>query len=401
MPVRSVLAAAFSIGFVAAARADTIHLYGGGVIDGRVVAHSTTYLRLQTLAGELLIPTNTVKEHVRGESLVERYAHELDREPISADRHVALALWCTQEHAFAAAARHARAALDLDPQNEDALRLAGYIQLGGVWLFTEPAAPPPNRGVGGAAIIDRLLAGWRQRVRRIADAHLAQSATVDSFDEGRRQLLDLRTPLVVPGACEVLGDTGAGEAIVLVEMLDGIDSDAATINLLALALTHQTRDAREAASVVLRKRSDQRVGTVLRLALRCQSEMIVRRAAAGLGWMADRSAVADLIDVLLPRSSPVQPIGVAALFGQIAATFNQPTLVPIDDPPVPLPPAVALPGFDKTVKAIAATESQPAGSYRSEVQDALIAITGENHGFDVQAWRDWLARHPPIEQVAP
>ena len=39
------------------------------------------------------------------------------------------------------------------------------------------------------------------------------------------------------------------------------------------------------------------------------------------------------------------------------------------------------------------TEVQIVSIYRTEVQEALIAITGENHGFDGDAWLKWWKEH--------
>ena len=34
-------------------------------------------------------------------------------------------------------------------------------------------------------------------------------------------------------------------------------------------------------------------------------------------------------------------------------------------------------------------------------RDAKVLVTGENFGFDVTAWREWVARNPPIDAGAP
>ncbi|MFQ5413202.1 MAG: hypothetical protein ACE5E6_01965 [Phycisphaerae bacterium] len=389
------------------AHGDEIHLYGGGTIDARVIAESSHVLHVETITGEFSIPMTAVKKRVRRPSLVERYAAERDRAPLTAARHVELALWCRAEGMASAAKTHADAALRLDRQNADARRLAGYIRLDDVWMFT--GAPPgpaadergPARRDMSPAILQRLVGAWQQRIRVIKDTQLSPAAAAQERDAGRRAILRLGTALAVPGACRVLGAGPSVDRILLAETLGAIEADAATLNLLAMTLTDPAPEPREAAAAALRHRDDPRVGVFLRRALACRTEIVVRRAATALGWMVDRSAVRDLIDALPIRSSRGRSVDAKTLFVDMAATFSRPAMVPIGDPPAPVAPFVALIGFGDAVKALAGGMPHPTGGYRSEVQDALIAITGENYGFDIAAWRDWVRRHPPDPANAP
>ena len=76
-------------------------------------------------------------------------------------------------------------------------------------------------------------------------------------------------------------------------------------------------------------------------------------------------------------------------------------MIPIGAVPITRPPTIALADFKRRVEAVAALAGPGVGPFRSEVQDALIALTGQNFGFDVATWRDWIARNPAIEAVSP
>ena len=40
-------------------------------------------------------------------------------------------------------------------------------------------------------------------------------------------------------------------------------------------------------------------------------------------------------------------------------------------------------------------QTQDVTMYRTEVLEALVAITGVNHGFDAAKWRRWYEEHKP------
>ena len=161
--------------------------------------------------------------------------------------------------------------------------------------------------------------------------------------------------------------------------------------LLLLVLFDPSVEVREAATLELTRRQDDRPARLLRLSLRCSAETLLRRAAVALGVMRERDAVADLIAALTVEGAAGAPVTPQQLLDNMLAAYPAPLRVPLDDVPVELPPQPRIPGFKHLFQEVVAEAGTPSGRLRSDVQDALILITGENFGFDLEAWREWLA----------
>ena len=405
LPLIALVLAMATPGLGRSAHADEVFLHGGGMIEGRVIEESKHLIRLVTANGVLAVPTSAVSRRIVGPSRIERYESELDRVELSVQRHCELARWCEKEQLYAEFREHVHAALAIDSQDTEARELAGYAKIGDVWLkindFATGAEIKRIRGVTPKAIVDRLVGGWKTRVRLIVESDVPRGASEDPVAARKRALMALEAPLSLPAAALVLGQRGPALRAALVEVFGGYEADMARLNQVAVALTDVDRDVREAAALALAKRADARVSTFIRTALRCESETIVNRAARALGWMGDRSAVGDLIDALSTRSFEGRRIEVSTLLSQLEATFAAPILVPLGPVTIEYPSTVLLPDYRDTVATLVSARNQPVGAFRSEVQDALIAITGENFGFEIGQWREWLAKNPALEQAFP
>jgi hypothetical protein len=383
-------------------RADELYV-SGGVLEGKVLEESGSVIRLQTASGVLAVPASIVARRVPGPSRMEKYAQQLAAEPLTARRHLELAEWCRDVRLSPLAEKHLQIALDGNPRLPAALEMAGYVQLGEVWLKAGPAQTtlPPARGESAQTLLKTLIAGWTRRVSTVYEADLRQSADPRSLEKGRRKLLAIGSPLAIPALCKVLGDGDESARSLLAEFLASYKEDDATIHLLALSLMDPSERVRRDVASALARRGDPRVGLFLRGALLCEVEQVVNAAAEVLGWMGDRSAAADLVEALPTDGFAGPRVGVRQVFGQLATAFNQASMIPIGAVPIARTPTIALVGFKRRVEALAALTGQDVGPFRSEVQDALIALTGQNFGFDVAAWRDWIARNPAIDAVYP
>lgn len=383
-------------------RADELHLTGRGMIDGKVIEESSEAWRVETASGVLDVPGLIVARRIRGPALIEQYEIERGAEPLTVARHAALARWCLDHKLHGLALDHIRAAFEGDPLSEEARRLAGYVWLDGLWLKTanSPLDGYSDGGEGGSIIIEQLVNGWFRRISVIVDAFLTGAdRRTRGFGAGRDQLLALRAPLAIPAACRLLGAGDAAVRLLLVEYLGLHRDDGATLNLLALTLVDDDAEVRLAAAGELGRRQDARALEILRHGLQCDLDEMVRRAAAALGAIKDRSAVPDLIKAL-PVNGTVPPAQtLASLFEEAIARFDEPTAVPLNDGVMAFPAAIFLPEFRRRLEAFAAAAPPPAGRHRSEVQEALISITGANFGFDAAAWSEWLRQNPPLQPM--
>ncbi|MCP4250538.1 MAG: hypothetical protein GY778_26135 [bacterium] len=396
------------------ALADEIHLNNGGVIEGILLDDAGgDVLRLQTPSGVLSIPSGVVVRQVPGPTRWTRYEREKTRLPLSAGRHLELAQWCDAHDLPDLVIEHHRLALELDPTHRDALTAAGYVQVGQVWIRATSSPTPDDAQRREAAvrarreeIVEYLVRGWQLQVRAVRDAYFKDGDTGrdtgrTGFVEGRRRLLAWDDPLVIPGACRVLSEHEADSRLLLVELLAGSQTDTALLNLLALGLADDEQDVRFSAAEALLTRNDPRVSRQLRLALACTNDRLVRRAAQLLGWMRDRSAVPELIEALhAPTQSDDAP-DMQEIFADAVTALADPIFVPIGRQGVYYPSALSIAALDRLAARKGGTGRAKPGTRRTAVQEALIAITGENYGFDIQAWRAWLRQNPPLPQMGP
>ncbi len=377
------------------ALADRLLLGGGGVIEGRLVSEDRNTLRIAGFMGELDVPTLIVVRHLAATSLLEQYETLLGTGPLDAGRHAALAAWCLDEKLPTLARQHLDEALRLDPSHPQARRLFGYVRIGDAWLKTaEPPSAPPKAADDDARVIEQLRAAWHRRIHGLRDAFLREGAERGgrTFDAGREQLLAIRAPLAMEGACALLGDEGGRTRILLTEHLAKFEDDAAALNLLAFCLLDPDLDVRVAAADALAVRNDPRVEEFLQRALRARVDDIVRRAAVALGRLKSLAALDDLVTALPTDAFATERRSLGDLMREAERTFSAPINVPIDDRLAHAPSRIALPDWVRRVEQIEASAVPPTARNRSEVQEALIALTGENYGFDADAWRDWMRR---------
>ncbi|MFQ5490602.1 MAG: HEAT repeat domain-containing protein [Phycisphaerae bacterium] len=393
--------------------ADEVHLLNGLVVEGDTLEEGGEVLRLKTPSGELLVPRGVIVRVTQGPTRWTRYARERARRPMSARRHIELAQWCRQNGLAHYSREHLRKALEMDPAMPEALEANGYVRLGDVWIKTGAELHRLKTGATGQGgmegsrdqgikIVEQLLQGWLLRVRSIREGFLKTAGGRDGarsgFEEGRRRILALSDPLALPAICKVLSEHDTRSRRLLAEVLAQSDSDSALLNLLALALLDDEETVRTEAAGALAERRDPRVSEALRLALTCQVDPVVRRSADALGTMRDRSAVPELIDAL--NADPKAQAGpdISRLFELIASKLNGPIEVPLGERGATYPSKVAVVWLDRATSRKAGKARRRAG-LRTEVQEALIAITGQNYGFDTDAWKIWLRQNPPLPPI--
>ncbi len=383
------------------AAADTFHIQSG-IIEGRVVEESATLLTIETEAGILQIPTSAVSRRGKGPTRVEAYERRRAEITFTADSHVDLARWCLDQGLAAQAQLHIDAALDAAPGHRGARALAGYVEVGGVWLLANaPAKAAVVKGTVPARLAETLAAEWHRRVNVLTDELLRRSTDTNVADRARERLLEIRSPLAIAPMCRNLGSAEKDHRRFLIDLLGGFEEDESVMNLCMLALLDPDPRLREQATAQLAHAPGGRVSEFFQAALRCDAERVVRNAAQALGWLGDRSAVGPLIDALVAEERGARRQTSRQLFAELGRLFSTPHRVPVGVEAVSIPPAVQVFDVPRTAEQLAAEPPAAAGSVRSEVQDALILVTGQNFGFDAAAWRDWLMRNPPLSGPVP
>ena len=169
---------------------------------------------------------------------------------------------------------------------------------------------------------------------------------------------------------------------------------AASCWLVVAALLDPDPELRRAAIIALLKRkSDPRIVGELRKALNSDDEWVLRNAADALGVLRATEAVPDLIDRLSVQIEIEHPVSQPSLFSGVAQTFIRGYRAKVARGVAQIEPIVE----GAPIGVMLGYQDHPvveyATIYRTEVQEALVEITGVNHGFDREAWLDWWARN--------
>jgi hypothetical protein len=247
------------------------------------------------------------------------------------------------------------------------------------------------------AQVRKIVSEWFVRVRAIYSGRLdpkRNNAAGEQFHDGRRQILTIRDPFALPALTGVLSRGGVSIRLLLVESLERFEQDEATMNLLVMALLDPSSRVRRAAAESLARRKDERVVGALRQALASEKEPTIRRAATALGVIRARAAVPDLINVLSTETLGVVRVSEPVYLDTVLTTFGGSVGYPHGQTVILYQPAaIGCIGPGGIIGTVDEYEVQPVDVNRTEVQEALIAITGRNYGFDRGDWLAWWRDH--------
>jgi hypothetical protein len=297
----------------------------------------------------------------------------------SAKDHFALANWCREQGLPDQAREHLRAAIERDPGFAPAFRELGYVRIGPSWLDVQRLPP-------------KAVYPWAQ------PSNPGESLRRErAWAQGRKRILAIRDSMALPALTRVLSAGGRAQRRLLVEALAGFEQDSATMNLVALTLIDADPQVREAAAIELLTRNDKRIVDQLRSALRSDEETIIRRAGTALGLLKSRAAISDLIAALRIDRRVTVRVPVRRVWAGLRTAFSTGN-------------GVIVPGSRPVIGVLAAghpfhptwtRRHRTLTIYRTEVLEALAAITGQRLGFDVEAWRRWVRLNPQAVDVRP
>jgi len=383
--------------------ADLFHLKTGNTIEGEVLDDLGDAYRVRVVIGVIDIRKDDIDRLEPGKTPWQRYAKVRAKSPDTADGHYRLAQWCGKHGLHDKQTKHLRRAIELDPEHEPARLALGHVRLNGRW--TDPDKKPPVDRPDKQAIKERqarqkeetllqaIIADWFLRVRAIYRSHFeCKTCRPGSkrFKEGRARILAIRDALALPALTGVLSGGKVATRRVLVESLAQFSDDEATMNLVVMALLDPSRDIRRLASIELVPRKDDRIIERLRDALKSDEEPILRNAAVALGILKARPAIEDLIGVLSTHARQRVRVTRPIFLRHVINTFGGGTRVEVGSQRVRYrPSSIGVLGQGAMVGTVDGSEVRVVDVYRTDVQEALIAITGQNLGFDRDKWLRW------------
>ncbi len=284
---------------------DIFHLKTGGTVAGLLLATEDGHYRIRTTVGIVGIPISAVESVESAPTPFEEYDRRAAQAADTAEAHTALAAWCDEQGLKVERRKHLLQALELDADYVPARRALGYVRAGTLWIDGRRVVErsPEGQKPEDAAQTDpeRLARAiqnqWLQRIRAYKRS-LLDSALDRLVQDGRTKILEIKDPLAILPLSQVLSEGDFHCRALLVEALSQFQEDEATLNLAVVGLADPDGQIRARAVAELARRKDPRVAMQYRAALRQGNDVIVARAATGLGRLGAREAVSDLIAAL-------------------------------------------------------------------------------------------------------
>lgn len=437
-PIGLVIGSMGLIGWAAMARADVIMLRGGGQVQGKVVPDPKNKDKVQVylLRGRnpLSFHKGQVIEVIAKPSPLDEYIVKRTKAAGTAEAQFELGAWCDQNKLPDLAKLHYENALSLDASFGPAHKKLGHVYHDGSWLTRDD--------LSAAQGLVKFKGRWitaEERSKREAEAQttatqtswvrrlkLLRQSLLNGPDDRRReaesQLMAIRDPEAVTPLVRVFGQDDPPHRVLLALVLSSIAGREATSALVRRILDEPDAEVRSVTFDHLKQRNESSVPGQFSRALASQNISVINRAAWALGNLEAIESVPRLVAVLItteqrivleppPNLSPAGAImmGGAGPGPALKAMTN--SGIVLQQPPVVGPGVVAygmsaipyyqmtpgtggLAGLQPGVQINQMPEPKVATfTYRNtEVLNALQKLTGQDFGYDVDAWRDWVAR---------
>jgi hypothetical protein len=427
-----------------AGRADQITFRGGGQIRGKVVADPQHPDRVKVLTETGKTPLSFQKGQivrVQAEpSALDEYVVQRDSAASTAEAQYELGLWCEQHKLKDLAELHFEAALRKDKTYEPAHQKLGHVWLGNRWIWGDELREAQGlvRYKGqwiskeekdqreAAAASNAEQTGWIRRLKLIRQALLY--GPEERRRDAQQQLVEIRDPVAVSPLLQVFGGEAAALRMLLDHALERIDGPEAAAGLVRHILRETDSDVRQVALEALKARADSNIVPNLVKGLGSTDPAIVNRAAWTLSNLDAVTTVPKLIpalitvqyQIVMPPVGGSVPGNLGVSFGSVAPTpglggapFVSGGSYGVLTPPVVGPGAVAYGAAAIPVPTLPSAGLSLGGSNASgprsqiprivpltfqnvEVLAALIKLTGRDFGFNIPAWKHWVATefHP-------
>ncbi len=415
-------------------RADRIVLRGGGQIRGKVTPDPNQPDRVSVLTERGKTPLSFQKVQVVGvvaePGPLDDYLKQREATPATAEAHFDLGRWCEGHKLPDLARLHYETAVGLDAAFAPARRKLGYVRYSGRWLTADELraaqglvrhrgkwiTPDQKAEIDRAAATAAEQATWVKRFRLLRDAIL--NSTEDRRREAEAQLLEVRDPVAIGPLVRVFGGDAGRLRMLLAHAIGAIPGPEATAALVARLLDEWEADVRYATMDELLRRDVSDVTRLLVRALRSNRLEAVNRAAWGLASLHALPAVPSLVGslvsvryetVMSPSSGGTgEGLGVSAAFGS-GSPGGSPAgaAVPYGGAPGGASgygmTSSPLPGYGPSPAGVGVSAGGGLNASRgpfpravrvpfhnTEVLGALVKLTGQDFGWDVEAWKHWV-----------
>lgn len=431
------------------ARGDELVLRGGGTLQGELVEiegrPGSVEVYTATSTRPYVMSRDKIARVVPEDTPLDVYLERLEAVGDSADEHFALGSWAEDQGLSGPARHHYRLAVERDENHGPAHEKLGHVLFDDQWMTYDEL-----REAQGLVKYDGEWMTHEQKERlddheRLSRSQESWARRIDvlltKYNEGapaeraeaERQLRAIREPEAIVPLVNRLGHEAPALRLLLAEVLGAIDDPMATAGLVHRILKEVDEQIRRPTLDTLARRRDPEATDRLIAALEDDDPRVVGRAAAALAGLGAVEAVPKLVPklvsiqhrietILVPSAPSGGGFGLTAGFSRsgalatagsnLATRSNVSTSqsIPVLTGPAVAPGAVAfgaqavpVPSLGTTSAGLALGSSAtgqtmpvprrvvvPYPHRNVEVLAALERLTGEDFGYNINAWRRWL-----------
>lgn len=358
--------------------------------------------------------------------LDEYFARRENVEP-TAEAEYGLGLWCEEAGLTGLAEIHYRRAVEWDKSYAPAHKKLGHVLHEGRWLSVDEVrvaqglvkhkgrwiTPEEKARLDAGAAFTADQASWIRRIKTYRRA--LDSEKPEARHRARQDLMEIREPAAVAPLVQFL----AGDGPLLDQILGAIPGPEALNALVNRILIEVEPEVRLGALEELTRRDDAGEAAPLMVRMLKHRDMaVVGRAAWALAGLNEVSAVPKLIGVLVRVQQQVVMVptdggqaggGPNMGFTSVGPGFNAGGLsYPVYTSAAVGPGVIGIgagtpPLFNGLSIAGPPRPPQPQlvryVQRNDAVLEALVRLTGVDFGFDIPAWRAWLASTHRSETV--
>jgi hypothetical protein len=416
--------------------ADIISLRGGGDVKGVIIPDSSRpkSVVIQTEAGTkpLVFSKDQVVSVLRERSALDEYLKRRDKIESTAQAHYDLGLWCESNKLSGPAQVHFQRALELDKSFGPAHKKLGHVERDGKWYTFDElrqqqglvlykgrwTTPQEKERYEARAAASSEQASWAKRIK------LLRGAVLNGNDSQRqaaeKQLAEIKDPAAVTPLVQLLGTESESIRLLLAQILGAIPGSEATQALVSRILAEPETSVRKATIEEYVRRKEPNPASPFLKALSSKDQLVVGRAATALAALKVLSSVPKLVNTLVytekrlvavpnPAAgsgaqgygfnsvTPGAPmVGNGSSYGVLTGPVVGHGVVAFGAAAVPFAPnstGLSLGGGGLGGGGQPQQIPQVVTYYyqNPDVLEALQSLTGANFGYDVPAWKRFVA----------
>ncbi|MGO9114986.1 MAG: HEAT repeat domain-containing protein [Thermoguttaceae bacterium] len=381
---RVLCAALLLLALVQPAVGEVFLLRGGGRIEGDLVnvdeKPRKSYVISLSNGGQVTLDAAVVEKMQPLPPELAEYAKVRRQYPDTVQGQLQMADWCRDHNLTAQRKAHLERVLQLDPEQADARRLLNYTKVKDKWMTLEEKMADQGKVKRDGRWITRQEAELHDSRDKQHKAESEWRGKISSWrkwldgtrpDQGEKKLRTIDDPMAIAGLADWLKkDPRVDARLIYVEVLARMNMHEARGPLAKCAIDDDVAEVRLSCLDELEKQKDDAVTDyfVRRMRDKHTTNQVINRAGVALGRMKDPSCVDTLIEYLVTgHDEVIQPAGGP---GSMTPTFSK---------------NGGGGGMSMNQKPVTITRYLQ----NQGVLDALVAITGQDFGFDFRAWHTW------------